>query len=150
MGQALKARKIKTVKPDRLIALQSEDELEHILCAVEDIPIDRVKVSPMVRARSRGERLRYRREKFLDYFDETGLEEFLLEARGVRFFDGIRPISPETGMFEPGTIIGLNHGQDTVEVGIIGEIAANYIIFRSPIRGLKKINKVIFGDMTLR
>jgi polynucleotide 5'-hydroxyl-kinase GRC3/NOL9 len=150
MGKALKARKIKTVKPDHLIALQREDELEHILCAVEDIPIDRVKVSPMVRARSRGERLRYRREKFLDYFDETGLEEFLLEARGVRFFDGIRPISPETGMFKPGTIIGLNHEEDTVAVGIIGEIAANYITFRSPIGGLKKINKVMFGDMTLR
>ena len=150
MGKALKARKIKTVNPDRIIALQREDELEHILCAVEDIPIDRVKVSPMVRARSRGERVRCRQEKLLDYFDETGLEEFLLETGGVRFFDGIRPISPETGMFKPGTIIGLNHGEDTVEVGIICEIAANYITFRSPVRGLKKIDKVIFGDMTLR
>ena len=149
MGKALKTRKIKTVHPDRIMALQSEDELEHILRAVEDIPIYRVKVSPMARVRSRGERIRYRQEKFLNYFDEAGLEEFLLATRGVRFFNGIRPMSPETGMFKPGTIIGLNHEEDTVEVGIIGEIAANYITFRSAIRGLKKINKVIFGDMTL-
>lgn len=59
-------------------------------------------------------------------------------------------IVPEAGMFKPGTIIGLNHEEDTVALGIIGEVAANYITFRSPIRGLKKINKVIFGDMTLR
>lgn len=148
-GRALKVRKIRVINPNLVIALQCEDELEHILRAVEDIPIDRVKVSPMVRARSRGERIRYREEKFLSYFSETRLHEFFLEAKGVRFFDGVRPISPEAGMFKPGTIIGLNHDENTVALGIIGEITADYITFKSPISGLKKVSKIIFGDMVL-
>lgn len=34
-------------------------------------------------------------------------------------------------------------------LGIVTEIADNSIIFRSPIKSLKGINRVVFGDITI-
>lgn len=52
-------------------------------------------------------------------------------------------------MFKTGTLIGLNQDEDTIAVGILDEITENSVTFTSPIKALKRINKVVFGDMTI-
>jgi polynucleotide 5'-hydroxyl-kinase GRC3/NOL9 len=148
IGKTLKTRKIKAVNPDRIIALQRADELEHILGAIEDVLVERINVSPLARVRRRGERIRYRQEKLRHYFDETRLNEFLLERKAVRFFDGVRELGPREELGR-GSIIGLNHGEDTVALGIVEEMSGDKIIFNATVKGLKKINKVVCGDMAL-
>lgn len=150
LGRALKIDKIKAVRPDHIIAVQRDEELEHILNLIENIPIHRIKASCMAKVRSRGYRIRYRKKKFTDYFAKTKISEFLLNARDAGFFYNNKPFMPKDMDFEEGLIIGLNHDEDTIALGIITQIADNSIIFKSPIKSLKGINRVVFGDITLQ
>lgn len=149
LGRALKIGKIKAIKPEHIIALQREAELEHILNLIEKIHIHRIRVSSMAKIRSREARIRYRRRKLGDYFNKAGIAEFLLHTNKARFFYNNKPFSPKGGEFTEGTLIGLNHGEDTMALGIVTEIPENSVIFRSPIKSLKKVNKVVFGDITI-
>jgi polynucleotide 5'-hydroxyl-kinase GRC3/NOL9 len=150
LGKALKISKIKAIKPEHIIAVHRNDELEHILNLIENIPIYRIKASRMAKVRSREYRIRYRKKKFADYFDKTKISEFLLNARDAGFFYNNKPFRLKNRDFEEGAIIGLNHGEDTMALGIITEIAENSIIFRSPIKSLKGINRVAFGNITVQ
>ncbi|MCL4536832.1 MAG: hypothetical protein M1610_04490 [Nitrospirae bacterium] len=149
LGRALKTGKIRAVKPDHIIAAQRDDELEHILSLIENIPIYRIKASRRAEVRSRGYRIRYRQKKFADYFNAPKIYEFSLNARDAEFFYNNKPFRLKDRDFKEGTIIGLNHGEDTMALGIVTEIADNSIIFRSPIKSLKGINRVVFGDITI-
>jgi len=51
--------------------------------------------------------------------------------------------------FPDGTLIGLNHDEDTIALGIISEITSDSVTFESPIKSLKKINRVVFGDIKI-
>jgi polynucleotide 5'-hydroxyl-kinase GRC3/NOL9 len=150
MGKALKLKKIKTVRPDLVMALQRGDELEHILREVRHVPLWRVKVSSMARVRSRGERRRYRRERLSAYFEGAGEHRYIFDVKGLSFFDGTVPLFPGEDRFGPGTIIGVNRGEDTVALGIVDEITSGRIVFRTPVRQLRKIDRIIFGDATLQ
>ncbi|WP_333652110.1 Clp1/GlmU family protein [Dissulfurispira sp.] len=149
LGKALKIGKIKAVKPDHIIAVQRDDELEHILNLIENVSIHRIAASRMAKVRSREYRIRYRKKKFADYFAKTKISEFSLNTRDAEFFYNNKPFGLKDRDFEEGTIIGLNHNEDTMALGIITEIADNSITFRSPIRSLKGINRVVFGNITM-
>lgn len=149
LGKALKISKIKAVKPEHIIAVQRDSELEHILNLIENVSIHRIAASRMTKVRSREYRIRYRKKKFADYFDKTKISEFSLNARDAEFFYNNKPFRLKDKDFEEGTIIGLNHGEDTMALGVITEIADNSITFRSPIKSLKGINRVVFGDITV-
>ena len=51
-------------------------------------------------------------------------------------------------MFKAGTLIGLNHDEDTKALGILEEITDTSVAFRSPIRSIGRINRILFGDIT--
>jgi hypothetical protein len=53
------------------------------------------------------------------------------------------------GNFKKGTIIGLNHNDNTIGLGIIVEVAGDSITFESPVKSLKGINRVLFSDMEI-
>jgi polynucleotide 5'-hydroxyl-kinase GRC3/NOL9 len=149
IGRALKIGKIRTIKPEHIIALQRNDELEHILRLVENSVIHRIGVSMMAKGRDRENRIRYREKKFLDYFDEKMVSEFLLRCHDAGFFLNGKSLSLIEGDFMAGTIIGLNHNDDTTALGVIVDISADSITFKSPIRSLRGIKRVLFSQMTI-
>jgi polynucleotide 5'-hydroxyl-kinase GRC3/NOL9 len=149
IGRAAKMGKVRAIKPEHVIALQRHNELEHILRLIEHSVIHRVCVSTAAKCRDRENRMRYRQKKFLDYFDEKSISEFVLHERDARFFDNGKSFGLKSGNFKPGTIIGLNHGDDTMALGVLVEITEESITFKSPIHSLKGVNRVLFGEMTL-
>lgn len=126
-----------------------DDELEHILNLIENIYIHRIKAFRMAKVRSREYRIRYRKKKFADYFNALKISEFSLNARDIEFFYNNKPFKLKGRDFEKGTMIGLNHNEDTLALGIVASIMDNSIIFRSPIKSLRRINRVVFGYMTI-
>ena len=149
IGKALKIGKIRAIKPQYIIALQRHDEVEHILNLVEDIYIYRITPSHMAKTRDRENRVIFRKKKFFDYFSKTKVSEFLLTQNDVGFFYNGKTIRLRDTCFKDGTIIGLNHNDDTMALGVIVESTSNSIIFKSPIKSLKGINRVLFGDITI-
>jgi polynucleotide 5'-hydroxyl-kinase GRC3/NOL9 len=148
-GRALKIGKIRAIKPEHIIALQRNDELEHSLRLVENSVIHRIGVSIMAKYRDRETRMRYREKKFLDYFDEKRISEFLLHHHDAGFFFNGKSLSLIEGDFMVGAIIGLNHNSDTTALGVICEITADSITFKSPIHSLRGINRVLLSEMTI-
>lgn len=147
-GKALKAGKIRALEPEHIIALQRGDELEHILEDITDINIYRVTVSHLAKVRSRGDRIRYRKEKYEDYFKKEEVSEFLFYINSGKCFYSGKSFHPREGDFEPGTLIGLNNNEDTFALGIMNEISNDSIVFSSPIKSLEKVNRVVFSDIT--
>lgn len=146
-GKALKIGKIKAIRPEHLIAIQRHNELEHLIALTEDINIHRIKASKMARERSREARDRYRRERFNEYFDEKKVTEFLLDD--VDFFYNGKPFRPKKTDFKEGTLIGLNHNENTSALGILLELDDNFITFKSPIKSVRGINGVVLGDINI-
>jgi polynucleotide 5'-hydroxyl-kinase GRC3/NOL9 len=119
IGRALKIGKIRAIKPEHIIALQRHDEVEHILKLIENISIHRIKASVMAKCRDRESRTKYREKKFLDYFNEKRVSEFLLHQHDVGFFYNGKSYNLKKGDFKDGTIIGLNYNDDTMALGLI-------------------------------
>ncbi len=147
IGRALKIGKINAIKPEHIIAVQRSDELEHILDMIHNTLIHRIKASKMAKVRSREYRIRYRKKKFADYFKKVS--EFSLNSTDADFFHNNKPFKLREKDFVEGTLIGLNRNDDTIALGILTEIINNKIIFRSPIKTLKGINRVVFGDIKI-
>lgn len=165
VGKALKVGKVKTIKPEHIIAVQWYNELEQILALIEmgsekwevrsdDIKIHRIKASHMAKIRSRESRIRYRNEKFRSYFNDPRTTEFILED--INFFYNGKPVSLRYADFKKGTLIGLNHNEDTKALGILSELVNNFgtnrfrsVTFKSPINSLKGINRVVLGDIVI-
>jgi polynucleotide 5'-hydroxyl-kinase GRC3/NOL9 len=149
IGRAVKVGKIRAIEPKDVIALQRHDELEHILRLIEHGVIHRIGVSVMAKSRDRENRLRYRQKKFFDYFDEKSISDFVLHEHDARFLDNGKSFSLKRCDFKPGTIIGLNHDDETMALGVLVEITEESITFKSPIHSLKGVNQVLFSDITL-
>jgi len=148
-GRALKIGKIRAIKPEHIIAVRRNDELEHILNLIEGISIHRIRTSSLAKGRDSENRAHYRKKKFLDYFDIKEISEFLLNQNDVKFFYNSKPFNLREGDFKKWTIIGLNHNADTMGLGAVVEIIDDSVIFKSPIKSLKGINRVLFGDMDI-
>jgi len=149
LGKVLKIGKVRAIKPEHIIAVQRLDELEHILSLIEGIPIHRIPASRMAKMRDREARVRYRKRKFLEYFKETEVSEFLIDQRDVKFFYNDEFITLRETDFQEGTLLGLNHNDDTVALGILVEVADTSVTFKSRIPSLKGINRVVFSDISL-
>jgi polynucleotide 5'-hydroxyl-kinase GRC3/NOL9 len=148
-GRALKVGKIKAIKPEHVIAVQRQDELEHILELIENLKIHRHRTSQHAKIRNIATRTHYRKKRFDDYFAEAGTVGFLLYTNEVKFLYNSRPFTPQEGMFKKGTLISLNHDADTIALGILDDITDTSVTFSSPVKSLKKINRVVFGDITV-
>jgi polynucleotide 5'-hydroxyl-kinase GRC3/NOL9 len=146
-GRTLKMGKINTVKPETIVALERQKELEHILAMVRDITVYRMKTSRNAIERSRDMRIRYRQNKFEEYFIESNMHEFFLE--NVVFYYNGKSFFSKRSDFKGGTVIGLNHNEDTRALGILLELNKTTVTFKSPIASLRGINRVVFGDITI-
>jgi polynucleotide 5'-hydroxyl-kinase GRC3/NOL9 len=148
-GEALKVGKIRAVKPEHTIAVQRRDELEHILTLIENRRVHRVTRSEYAKTRTVAVRTAYRKKKFDAYFRRSEMHDFIVYSRETSFFYNNKLFIPRETMFKKGTVIGLNHDENTVALGILDEITDTSVTFRSPIGSLRKINRVVFGDMTM-
>lgn len=149
IGKELKIGKIRAIRPEYIIAIQRSNELEHIINHIEDVFIYRIKASSSAKFRDREARLNYRKKKFFDYFDEKETSEFLLNYNDVKFFYNNRQVVLREGDFKKGTIIGLNHNDDTLGLGVIIEISDKEVFFKSPLRSLHGVNRVLFSDIEI-
>lgn len=146
-GKALKIGKIRAITPQHIIAVQRYNELEHILTMIEGIKIHRIEASRMAKERSGEARIRYRKERFDEYFDNTKVAEFLLD--GVSFFYNTKQFTSKETAFKKGTLIGLNHNEDTMALGILLELENTSITFKSPIKSVRGMNRVVLSDINL-
>lgn len=149
LGKALKIGKIRAVNPEHIIAVQRDYELNHILDLIEGIRIHRIKASRSAKVRSREYRIRYRKKRLDAYFNKTKISEFLITENNAAFFYNNKPFSLKEKDFKKGTLIGLNHNYETLALGLITEITDRAIIFKSPTKSLKGVNRVVFGDISL-
>jgi polynucleotide 5'-hydroxyl-kinase GRC3/NOL9 len=149
LGKALKTAKIRAIRPAHIVAIQRGDELEHILSLVGDARIHRLKASRAAKTRSASSRRAYRKRKLEEYFRERGQSEHILDASAMPFFYRGRPFRHGDREMPQGAIIGLNRNNDTIALGIIESVAGTIVFFRSPLRSLKGINRVVCGDMTM-
>lgn len=148
-GNALKIGKIRSIKPSQIVALQRNDELEHILADIEEITIHRLTVSPFVKKRTRDNRVRYRNKKLYDYFLKGELFEFLLDANTSAWFHNGKSFHPKESSFPEQTLIGLNDGDETHALGIVTDMNNKFLTFITPIKSFKRINRVVFGDILI-
>jgi len=102
-----------------------------------------------VKSRSRTARVRYRYGRLRDYFKRAPLFRFVADEGKARFFYCARPFSPEDPLTTKGTIIGLNRYNDTAGLGKVLWHDAGSVIIKTPVKSTNRINKVIFGDMTI-
>jgi polynucleotide 5'-hydroxyl-kinase GRC3/NOL9 len=149
VGRALKLGKIRRVRPALIIAIQRHDELEHIVAGLDNVPVRILKPSPLAANRSQEARAGYRRRRLADYFAAAGPDEFLLTLRDATFIYRNRPVKLREARVAAGTVIGLNHDGETLGLGVIDESDDASITFRSPLSGLKRINLVVLGDISL-
>ncbi len=146
-GTALKIGKIKSIIPEQIVALERNSELEHILALIHDITVHRLKASKSVKERNRDTRIRYRQKKFNEYFRERRIHEFFLD--NVDFYYNGKSVSLKRTDFKEGTLIGLNHNEDTKALGILLELDSSSVTLKSPIESVRGINRVVFGDIPI-
>jgi len=147
LGENLKIAKIRALRPAHIIALQRENELEHILRLVSNSCVHRIKVSQYVRARPFAIRLRYRKKKIADYFQNSALNDFILHSCDATFFFRNKTINIKEETLRKGTILGLNHADNTIALGILEDISDNSIIFSSTLGTMRNINRVILSNI---
>lgn len=146
LGLGLKLGKIRATGADRVIAVQREEECEPILERLGSVAIHRLHPSPLARARSQETRAVRRNERLTAYF-ATSSAEFIIHASDAEFFRLGRDVSLRNTPMEEGDVIGLNHGEETVALGIVTEADRNAVSFRSPLRSLRGINRVVLGEI---
>ncbi len=149
LGKALKTAKINAIRPAHIVAIQRVDELEHILPLVGDARVHRLKTSCAAKKRSASSRRAYRKRKFEEYFRERQQFEHILETSAIPFVYRGRPFRYGDKEIPQRAIIGLNRNDNTIALGIIESVAETTVFFRSPLRSLKGINRVVCGDMTM-
>ena len=146
VGKGLKLAKIRRLQPDRIIAIQREDECEEILRCLDEVLVYRLSPSPHVSTRNREARARYRLMKMRRFMEDQELWEHLLPERV-----DIRRVGPAGGRnvaIPPGTLVGLNDGNITRDIGVVEEGGEPFLI-KCHLRSLKDINRVIIGDLSM-
>jgi|WetSurSiteA1Bulk_404760.scaffolds.fasta_scaffold18065_2 polynucleotide 5'-hydroxyl-kinase GRC3/NOL9 len=148
-GKLLKAGKIRAIQPDYIFALQRSDELEHILALFVNMNIFRIRTSEEVKTRTIAHRTAYRKNKFMEYFNRSPMNEFLLHSGEVQYFYHNKQVALKGFPLQEGSLIGLNHDEATMALRIIEEPTDMSIVFRAPLPAIRHINKVILGDLTM-
>lgn len=148
LGLGLKLAKIRATGAGRVVAVQREDECEPILERLGNVAIHRLHPGPQARTRSQETRTGRRSERLAGYFAAASTE-FIIRSDQAEFIRFGRDVSLRNTPLGEGAVIGLNHGKETVALGVITEADGDGISFRSPLRSLKGVNRVVLGEITL-
>lgn len=148
LGLGLKLAKVRATAADRIVAVQREEECEPILERLGNVAIRRLPPSPLARVRSQEARKARRGERLAAYFADASAE-FIIHGNEAEFFRLGRDVSLRNTHLEEGTVIGLNHGRETLALGAVSEADGDAVTFRSPLCSLKGVNRVILGEINL-
>ncbi len=149
LGKALKVAKIRAIRPAHVVAIQRRDELKHILSLIEDARIYRLKTSPETRRRSLAARRAYRRKRLQEYFRAREQHERIIDTSAVRFLYRGRMVPFGEEEMVDGAVVGLNRYNSTIALGVVEGVEGSSIFLRSPLRLLRGINEVVYGDITM-
>lgn len=146
IGFYLKTSKIKLIRPDYVIALQRDRELEHLLSAMDERRIIRVPASDHVKERTRQYRINYRNRRFREYFQNLHIHCLSLNNVSLIYKD--RTYKPSEIFIKENTILGLNReGDITLGLGLFERIAEGRIFITTPLEMLKEINRIVVGEI---
>jgi polynucleotide 5'-hydroxyl-kinase GRC3/NOL9 len=144
-GGALKHWKIELLQPSALVSLARGPELEHILWPWRRdrrIRVHELRVSKYVKKRDRETRIRYREERFRDYFRKAGT--LRVPIRSTVVF-GIE----EMGR---GCVLAFqNEGGFALALGVAQEYerSSQTLAVRTPLTSMEGVGSIRFGTLTL-
>jgi hypothetical protein len=147
-GLALKTGKVRAIHPRRVIAIEAEDEMSHLLPNLHGVIVHLLKPSRFARQRSREVRVRYRNEKLARYFD--GSRQLLFSAESVEFFRRRKPFDVVAFPPEPGTLVGLNGEEGTIALGIWEEMNGGKVRVRAPLVTTRWVKKILLGEVVFQ
>jgi polynucleotide 5'-hydroxyl-kinase GRC3/NOL9 len=147
-GKALKLAKLRAVEPDLVVAVTAGDELEPILGTLPDHKVVRLPPSPLVKRRSAGIRYRYRHSRLAQHL--RGARELFLSSRRLVFLHHGLPVHPLFAAPEPGTVVGLNHNNETRALGVIVEADAESLLVLTPLSSVRGIDRLLLGDFSFQ
>lgn len=165
-GTILKESQIELIKPQIILALQKERELEFIFDTfknTKDLIIHRIDVSEVVKHKNPDVRVEYRHKKFTQYFHVLNRLELNLKQIGVRNI-GINSLSinsnHETNDTQPlkqkqeltNCLISLRDENDEdIALGLIDSIDTNNhkIVVLSPLSDENKVKTIVVGNINV-
>lgn len=130
-GRGLKLAKIRTIQPERVVAVERERECEPILAVLDEVEIVRLAPSPLIRPRSRETRARWRAAKAASWFAGKDLKEMIFRRHDVTFTRFGRPVELAVLPVERGTLAGLCRGRETLELGLVTEADGDGVTIRT-------------------
>lgn len=142
-GGALKEWKIALLRPKMVIALQREQELEHILSPLHREPGLVLHIFPVVdaaRPRSPEERARRRRKLFLDYFSTALSEKICIRDLPVY---GLEKVCPKR-------LVSFQDGEGfSLGLGLIRSASRSVLEIFTPLPQKSKVVSLRVGDLRL-
>lgn len=140
-GINLKLAKIDLLRPDLILALQYEQELEVLLEPLRRCrraPVWDLPPSPSARLLGQAVRRAHRAERFARYF--AGYRRLAVDWEKMAVFP--RPV------FEPGRLVAMEDGEGfTLGLGIMVQIAAGKVLLRTPLASLEGVSALRLGDL---
>jgi len=144
-GGALKHWKIELLQPSALVSLARGPELEHILWPWRRdrrVRVYELRVSQHVRERNRETRIRYREDRFRNYFGEAGTLKVPIRSTVVF---GIEEMSR-------GRVLAFqDEGGFTLALGVAQEYekSSQTLTVRTPLTNMEEVNSIRFGALKL-
>jgi polynucleotide 5'-hydroxyl-kinase GRC3/NOL9 len=155
-GRELKRRKIDLISPRFILVLQRSHELEPILEYYRESPllrIFRLPLSEQVKPRPMEERQIYRRNKFRDYFKNSGIQELAIEELDIEgeVRDANGDILPlDWALRINGLLIGLkDSSNETLALGVIRNYLAEKKVLRvlAPLTDIQKVKTIQLSSL---
>jgi len=152
LGKTLKRRKAEFIKPDLILALQRDQELEELLAGLSPVAIQRVAVSPGCVRRSLAQREAYRNKQFARYFANAAKQTLPLNRVGLiglgpDWHTGNIVLSLDALMDR---VVGLRHGQgEDLALGLIRDVNpedGTLTVF-TPLRDVSGISTACVGSV---
>ncbi len=152
LGNTIKARKIELIKPDLILAIQQEQELEELLASLPPGPVERVPASAACIRRSLAQRAAYRDRQFARYFANSTKQTFSLPHMTLI---GLGPDWPQTRVIPSPSalmdrVVSLRNrrGEDRA-LGLVREVNldANTLTIFTPLRDVSAITTIAVGSI---
>lgn len=152
LGQAVKTRKVALLKPELILAIQQDRELEPILAACSSIPTTRLRPSPQVIRRSLSQRDAYRDRQFVRYFanamtQAVPLAPLRLTGLGADWPTGEVECSPAA---LGDRVVGLrNAAGEDLAVGLVREMdpATRRVRVMTPLKDVSAVTTLAVGSI---
>lgn len=146
VGRVLKENKINLIKPNLILALQREDELEHILGTFKnmDFAIFRLGIPPTVSRKTLSIREAYRKGKFKAYFSKDS-QEIILSLENI----AVRKIGAEKESLTKRLISLKDKEGNDLALGIIQKIDSKTLKALTPLKEKLNICGITIGKVTI-